>query len=206
MNINGLVQLKPEEDVLLITHQSIIPWIPRVVLAFIWLVLPFFLLFPLFHLGLIGATFFLVLLFSGVLYAIRLTLMWRNSVFIITDRRIIDVDQRGMFSRVVSEAVYAVIADVSYSVRGVLPTVFRFGNVMIQTHGSAVNLEVYRVHRPNMVHDLVNDLRHEVNGVVEPKLHRQTEEERTEERDRALETWLEDTDDESNSILVRRRI
>ena len=47
MDITKLIQLKPKEEVMLIVHGSLIPLWSKIVVAFVWLVLPF-LLFPCF--------------------------------------------------------------------------------------------------------------------------------------------------------------
>jgi uncharacterized membrane protein YdbT with pleckstrin-like domain len=159
MNVANLVQLKPEEEVIMTVHQSLIPWWPKFLLAVLWVLLPFFLLFPLFQMRFWGVMIFLALLVSGAVYALRTFLAWHRSVFIITDRRIIDHDQRGLFSRVVSEAPYSIIQDVSYKISGFWPTILRYGDVTVQIRGNAVNLEIFHVRRPHHVHDLLNDLR-----------------------------------------------
>ncbi len=54
-------------------------------------------------------------------------------LWIITDQRILDVEQVGFFNRVVSELDLRRIQDITSQVHGMLPTIFGFGNICIQT-------------------------------------------------------------------------
>lgn len=156
------IQLKANETVLLTVRATLIPWWSRIMLAFVWLVLPFFLLFPLFQMQVFGAIIFIGLLGSGLIYAYRTFLLWHGSVCVITDLRVVDIDRRGIFSRLVSEVALAEIEDVSYAIKGLVPTVFRYGTVTIKVKGSTIALQIYHVRRPLQVHDLLNELRQHV--------------------------------------------
>ncbi len=160
MDVAKWVQLKSGEEVLAIVRGSLLPFWAKILLAFLWLVLPFFLLFPLFHMHLVGVVVFFLLLFSGIIYAFRLYLTWHETVLILTDLRIIDIDRPGLFGHVVSEARYDQVRDASYRIHGVWATLFRYGTLVIKVTGSQINLEVYNVRHPEKAHDLINDLRH----------------------------------------------
>jgi len=54
-------------------------------------------------------------------------------VYLVTSHRILDVAQNGMFSRTVSELDLSRVQDVTSEVKGVLRTIFNFGDVHIQT-------------------------------------------------------------------------
>lgn len=56
-------------------------------------------------------------------------------VYIITDRRIVDIAQNGFFKREISELNLRQIQDVSAQVDGVFATLLHYGNVNIQTAG-----------------------------------------------------------------------
>jgi uncharacterized membrane protein YdbT with pleckstrin-like domain len=57
------------------------------------------------------------------------------SLQIVTNQRIVDIDQKGLFNREVNELPLANIQDVSHKLNGFLGTIFNFGNVIIQTAG-----------------------------------------------------------------------
>jgi len=63
---------------------------------------------------------------------------WINyylDVWVITDKRIIDLEQRGLFSRETSEFLIERVQDVTVETPGFIPTMFDFGNMTIQTAG-----------------------------------------------------------------------
>ncbi|MBI3956735.1 MAG: PH domain-containing protein [Candidatus Kerfeldbacteria bacterium] len=123
---------------------------------------PFFFLFPLLRLGLPGVLGLLIVFLAGILLLIRLVVLYSLNVLLITNYRLIDVDQRGLFHREVSECTYDRIADVSFSMRGIPQTLLHYGNVQIQTAGSQANLEVRNVRGPDRVQELIMKLQSEV--------------------------------------------
>lgn len=85
-----------------------------------------------------------VLKFSIALYVMTLVtsllvvwLMRYLTVWVITNRRIIDMRQRGLFSREVSEISIDRIENVSVEVPGFIATVLGFGNLKVQTAGES---------------------------------------------------------------------
>lgn len=54
-------------------------------------------------------------------------------VWYITEKRIIDVEQKGFFDREVSSIRFDKVQDVSVEVRGIIATFLNFGNVEVQT-------------------------------------------------------------------------
>lgn len=54
-------------------------------------------------------------------------------VWVLTDQRIIAVEQKGLFSRTVSECALSKIQDTSVDTHGFLATILRFGNLTVRT-------------------------------------------------------------------------
>ena len=77
----------------------------------------------------------------------------------ITDLRVIDVDQHGFFDRIVTEATYPHMEEVTYRIKGMLATIFRYGTVRIRIAGDAADIEVSAAKNPSKIQDLLNDLR-----------------------------------------------
>src|SRR3989344_835191 len=73
------------------------------------------------------------LLILTLLFAIRIN--YRLDVWIITTKRVIDIEQRGLFNREVSEFLVANIQDITTEVPTMIMTLFGFGNMTIQTAG-----------------------------------------------------------------------
>lgn len=55
--------------------------------------------------------------------------------WVVTDDRILNVEQHGLFSRTISELDLAKVQDVTSEVKGVIPSIFGYGQVFIQTAG-----------------------------------------------------------------------
>ncbi|MFA6512469.1 MAG: PH domain-containing protein [Patescibacteria group bacterium] len=178
--------------------------------------------------GLFG--FFLVLLL-GALWAIRSWIVWSLNAFILTNERLVDVDQKGFFHRTVSEATLSKIQDVSFSVGGPWQTMFQYGNVIVQTAGAKNNLELEGVHHPEQVQELVTKLQQTVQqemhneddltasellamvqkikkGMTSGKLHKilDAEHEAAENgKTEALEDFLENENETGAPIDLRKR-
>ncbi|OGL95708.1 hypothetical protein A2348_03715 [Candidatus Uhrbacteria bacterium RIFOXYB12_FULL_58_10] len=207
-HIDKTVQLKPEEEVLEVVREDIVPHLPRFALLFFWFVAPFFFLFPLFRQGWIGVVIFFALVGSAATMAFRSYLRWSNTMLILTDRRVIDVERRAFFDRVISETSYAHVDDVTYRVKGIIPTLFRYGDLRVHVAGSAADIEFRRVARPSRVHDLLNDLRETsptqspdrrehtlkalAKGMTMEQIERMATEMRTREREEAIEEFMSD--------------
>jgi len=79
-------------------------------------------------------------------------------VWIITDRRVIDVRQSGFFSRSISEVKIDRIQDVSSEMTGFLPTMLKYGNVIVQTASEQSKLFFEEVNHPEHVRDMLTKL------------------------------------------------
>jgi len=157
-------ELKPHEDVLEIVRESLIPILPCLVLYILWVLVPFFFLFPLFRQGMMGLLIFFVLALSGVIMLTRRLKRWSATMLVLTDKRIVDVEQRGFFDRIVTETPYSQIDEASYRVKGLCATVFRYGSIRLELKGSAADIQFERIFHPARIHDLINDLRRETHS------------------------------------------
>lgn len=75
--------------------------------------------------------------------------------FIVTDMRIIDIDQRGLFKRVVSETTFDKVQDVTYAIVGIFATALNYGTVSVQTGGTEARIELDHVAQPRRVQELL---------------------------------------------------
>lgn len=153
------VNLKEDEIVrLTVRRHPFAVAIPLAVGIIIFLV-PFFLMVPLFRLKAVGLIIGAVFLLFGAFVALRSWLLWRSNVFLVTNRRIIDVERKGFFDWVVSEASYHNIEDISYRTTGMLQNLLGVGDVVVQTASGFVNLVLQFVKNPGGVRDAINDER-----------------------------------------------
>ncbi len=78
-------------------------------------------------------------------------LNWYFNVYILTDRRVIDIDFYNLLYKEVSSCDIDKIQDVTYQVSGVFKIFFDYGTVFIQTAGEEKNLEFEMIPRPALV-------------------------------------------------------
>lgn len=79
-------------------------------------------------------------------------IMWTNyylDVWIVTDKRLIDIDQKALFRREVTTTRIEKIQDVTVEVSGVLATLFHFGNLTIHTAGENRDIIIRNAMRPS---------------------------------------------------------
>jgi uncharacterized membrane protein YdbT with pleckstrin-like domain len=79
-------------------------------------------------------------------------------MFIITDKQIIDVAQRGIFNRRLAQYPLSRIQDVMVESKGIFPTMLHFGDLHIQTAGAQARTCFDNIPEPFLVADKINDL------------------------------------------------
>lgn len=75
--------------------------------------------------------------------------------WILTDKRVIDIEQEGFFRRQVSSFRYEQIQDMTVSIQGLIPTFLNFGSLEVQTAGSSAKLYIHGVANPNEIRDMI---------------------------------------------------
>lgn len=157
-----MIQLKPDERVIAVYRHYGWTYAGSIMLSFILILLPFFLLTPLVARGVVGTIIFIVLVAIALWYGLRQALLWYFNVFVVTDWRVVDIEQRGYFDRVVSEVIYSHMQDVSYHIKGMVPTLLHYGTVIVKTVGNSADLELPRLKNPEQLVELLNELRAEI--------------------------------------------
>ncbi len=102
-----------------------------------------------------------VLAFAALFFWIRFFMLWTDQwldVWVITDRRIIDIEQKRFFSRHVSSFSHDRIQDVTYEVSGLIPTWLHIGNVRIQTASISSDFIMRQVPNPDLVKEEIQNI------------------------------------------------
>jgi uncharacterized membrane protein YdbT with pleckstrin-like domain len=159
MNVVDSIHLKDGEEVVAVVRRTPIVHLPRLVAALTLISAPFFFMVPLFGMRWrwLGVTVFAASIAFGLYLAMRGFVIWFWNAFIITTRRIVDIDQRGLFERSVSEAAFDKVQDVSYHVKGIWQTLLGYGTLLIQTAGAQATLELDGVRRPKDIHHVISE-------------------------------------------------
>lgn len=73
-------------------------------------------------------------------------LAWFFSIFIMTDKRFIQITQKGFFNRAVSDINLELIQSINYEVAGVEQTLLGYGTILMQTYVG--DLTLHHIHNP----------------------------------------------------------
>jgi hypothetical protein len=76
---------------------------------------------------------------------------WYYTVYIVTNKRIIEIKQKGFFDRKVEEWQLDDISNVNYHVGGFQAALFGFGDLTAKTYIG--DLEMKTIHKPAEIHE-----------------------------------------------------
>lgn len=79
-------------------------------------------------------------------------------VYIVTNERIVDIEQNGFFKRKISELHLHQVQDVNAQVKGAFATMLHYGNIHIQTAGERENFIFKAVPNPYRISKIIVDL------------------------------------------------
>jgi len=86
---------------------------------------------------------------------LSLFVIWTNywlDMWIVTNKRIVHVDQKTLFSRTIIATRIDRVQDVRAKVSGIIPTLLGFGDLHVQTAGaSSANMLIRGIPKPNDV-------------------------------------------------------
>lgn len=174
MNPNGIrfeTQQEDEEVVLFLRQHPVVnvPWIiiaiflfiaPTVVIPFVLRFFPFAIPLPGSY-AVIGAAFWYLATFG---YILGNFLYWFFNIYIVTNKRIVDIDFKYLLFKEFTEADLSKIQDLSYRTGGILATVFNYGTVLIQTAAEFENLEFEAVPKPEGIVQTIRKLSENTKG------------------------------------------
>lgn len=152
------LKLREGEQVLEIVYHHLIVIVPHLVVCLLILILDFFLMYFLFLQGWWGAALFLAVILAIVFYVFRLAFLYRKNNFVITSQRLLDFEQAGLFERFINEFPLAKINEAKAVIKGIGPTLFRYGNLRLALKGELGPFELYKVGNPLRLQDRINDL------------------------------------------------
>jgi hypothetical protein len=87
------------------------------------------------------------LLFSVVMFYSWIG--WNFSVYIVTDQRLIQIKQKGLWRRSMVDVGLDKIQSISYEIKGLQETLLGFGTIVIQTYVG--ELVIHEVHHPKKI-------------------------------------------------------
>lgn len=163
MHISRFIKQKPYEHVIHTLHRHPFTFLPKVLLFILLSLIPvgaFLMIQGVLPWILTNETgFALLVLFGGTYYLGILALLFTEfiiyylDVWIVTNDRIVDVEQLSLFSRTISELELHNIQDVTSEIHGFFPTLFNYGSLTVKTASINANIIFYDIHRPNKIRE-----------------------------------------------------
>ncbi|MDP6387725.1 MAG: PH domain-containing protein [Candidatus Pacebacteria bacterium] len=88
----------------------------------------------------------------------KLFAIWTDyylDMWLITNKRIVDIEQKGFFNRDISTFRMERIQDITVEIKGVIATLLNFGNIHVQTAGESQEFIIKGIGRPKYVKEII---------------------------------------------------
>jgi len=163
MHLSQVIKQKPYEKIVYHLRRHPITFLPIALLFLVLMAVPvvvYFLINNIYPVLLAGPIMYPLTVLGGSVYFLSIYLFFYGhfidyylDLWIVTNDRIVDMEQLGLFRRTTTEVDLFRIQDVTANIRGVLPTLFNYGDVVIKTASSNLNIVFRNVHNPNGVRE-----------------------------------------------------
>jgi hypothetical protein len=153
----------PEEEVVIVVRAHWIYLLTYLLTIFLLIFIPFTLFLLSNQYAVLGTplmyTGVMILSFGFIVSVIVTAIVkWYYTVTIVTDKRIIVLNVVNVFSHTYGEAQLEKIEDITTQKLGLIGTLFRAGDVHVDTAGHEVDFTIRMVPRPRDMQDVLNDL------------------------------------------------
>ena len=146
------LNLTDNEIVIDVIRKSLWYWLWPLFLAITLLLLPFFLIYPLLLQGTWGLIVFGIVCFLALILIYRIYRSYHYTVLVITNKKLIDMEQNGIFHNNSSVILYGKIKDVNYKSSGIWQTIFKIGRIHISFINDNDNyIELIAIKYPSLV-------------------------------------------------------
>lgn len=168
MSVNELIKTKNYEKVIGKIRRHPITFVPAILLNLLLMVMPaglYFIFIDNFSQWLAEPAVFTAVILLASFYELFIIIFFYSrfiifylDVLIVTNDRMVDIDQTSLFGRTVAEIDLYQIQDATSEVNGFFPTLFNYGNVRVQTAGTLPNLTIINVRDPHTLRQHLLDL------------------------------------------------
>ncbi|HSR89381.1 MAG TPA: PH domain-containing protein [Candidatus Udaeobacter sp.] len=169
MSLRSLIKQKSYEKVMFTARRHPITFVPYVIFFLLLLIVPFGLYWLLNNsslsvylitptgrtLGILAASVYFLSIF---LFFYTNFVTFHLDVWIVTNDRLLDMEQKSLFDRVISELDLYQIQDATSEISGFFPSIFNYGNISLQTAGAIDRFTFKNVANPNKLRELILDL------------------------------------------------
>lgn len=129
-------------------------WIVPLILG---LLILFLFLFKFFSFGLIGGIAFVIFSTAFFLLLMSVVSAWYGTIYVLTTRRLIGIVRSAIFKKHVTEVILENVSELSYTIRGFLPTLFRYGNIHISLFSGGKGFTLKNISSPQNTMDALSN-------------------------------------------------
>lgn len=168
MHIAKLFNQKSYEKVEHVVRRHWVTFLPIIIFLIVLAVLPFgvylllvnslneYLQNPIYYAAgvLLGSIYYLSVLLFFYTYFTEFHL----DLWIVTNDRLLDIQQKTLFARTISEVDLYQIQDITSEIHGIFPSIFNYGNIILQTAGALPKFTFRSVANPNKLREMILNL------------------------------------------------
>ncbi len=163
MPLSSLIHIKPYEKIIHALRRHPITFLPTILLFLALILVPlalYIMIINMFPDWLYGPISYPMLVLLASVYYLSICLFFYSyfvdfylDMWIITNDRLIDIEQTGLFARTIAEVDLYQIQDVTSDVRGFFPSFFNYGTLSLQTAGTIPKFIFYNIPRPHKLRE-----------------------------------------------------
>lgn len=165
MALGHLIHQKSYEKIMITCRRHPITFVPYILFSILLLAAPFGLYVLLansfssllqtqngYIISVLGASIYYL---SCLLFFYTNFVSFHLDLWIVTNDRLLDMEQKSLFHRTISEVDLYQIQDASSEVHGFFPSIFGYGNIILQTAGPVPKFYFRNVANPNKLREQI---------------------------------------------------
>lgn len=168
MNPSKLFAQKGYEKIVYVVRRHWITFLPVIIFFLVLLAIPaglYWLILNTLNVLLQNLVYYTTIILLASIYYLSVVLFFYTyfvtfhlDLWVVTNDRLLDVEQKTLFSRTVSEVDLYQIQDASSEVSGFFPSIFNYGNLSLQTAGPEPKFIFRNVSNPNKLREAILNL------------------------------------------------
>ncbi len=164
MSLSNIINQKSYEKIVRTCRRHPITFVPYVIFSLLLLAAPLGLYWLVSESSLLSyfqtRTGWTIVVLGGSIYYLSCFLFFYThfvtfhlDLWIVTNDRLLDMEQKGLFHRTISEVDLYQIQDASSEVHGVFPSIFHYGNIILQTAATVPKFTFKNVSNPDQLRE-----------------------------------------------------
>lgn len=164
MQVEAVIKKKSYEHIVFKLHRHPLTFIPIILLFIVMLLVPigvYSLIATLYpnllaentpiyaFAVLLASTYYLL---SYVFFYVRF-IDYYLDMWVVTNDRVVDIEQHGLFNRVITELDLFRIQDVTANINGIFGTLFRYGDLVVTTASASTSIIFKNIPNPNEIRE-----------------------------------------------------